>query len=55
MKHDVCALADLPETGMTEVEIDGLKVLLIRDGDTVHATGAICTHKGAPLKNGTGS
>ncbi|WP_148233722.1 FAD-dependent oxidoreductase [Aurantimonas manganoxydans] len=53
MKHDVCALADLPETGMTEVEIDGLKVLLIRDGDTVHATGAICTHKGAPLKNGT--
>ena len=53
MKHDVCALTELSGTGLSEVEIGDLKVLLARDGDTVHATGAVCTHKGAPLKNGT--
>ena len=53
MQHDICALADLPEDGLTEREAGGLKILLARDGDTVMATGATCTHKGAPLKNGT--
>ncbi|MBO0902957.1 FAD-dependent oxidoreductase [Jiella sonneratiae] len=53
MKHDVCALSDLSETGLHEVSAGDLKILLARDGGTVHATGAHCTHKGAPLKNGT--
>ncbi len=53
MQHDICALADLPKDGLTEIEAGGLKILLARDGDAVMATGATCTHKGAPLKNGT--
>ena len=53
MQHDVSAFSDLSETGLHEVEAGGLKILLARDGDTVLATGATCTHKGAPLKNGT--
>jgi len=52
MKHDVCALADLSETGLHEIEVGEMKILLARDGDKVYATGANCTHKGAPLKNG---
>ena len=53
MQHDLCALDDLPSDGLTEVEAGGLKILLARDGESVMATGAICTHKGGPLKNGT--
>ena len=53
MQHDICALSDLPPDGLTQIEAGGLKLLLARDGDTVMATGATCTHKGAPLKNGT--
>ncbi len=52
MRHDVLALADLPPEGLTEVAVGDLKILLARDGDRVLATGATCTHKGAPLKNG---
>ena len=52
MQHDVAALADLSKTGLHEVEAGNLKILLARDGETVLATGARCTHKGAPLKNG---
>lgn len=52
MRHDVLALADLPSDGLTEVSVGDLKILLARDGDRVLATGATCTHKGAPLKNG---
>ncbi|RIY01943.1 oxidoreductase [Aureimonas flava] len=52
MRHDVLALADLPADGLAEVSVGELKILLARDGDRVLATGATCTHKGAPLKNG---
>ncbi|WP_156419382.1 FAD-dependent oxidoreductase [Aureimonas sp. AU12] len=52
MKHDVIALDALPADGLTEVAVGDLKILLARDGDRVLATGATCTHKGAPLKNG---
>lgn len=53
MQHDVAAFADLSEDGLHEVEAGGIRILLARDGDRVLATGARCTHKGAPLKNGT--
>ena len=53
MRHDVCALGDIPETGVTEVEVAETRILLARSGDAVFATGAVCPHKGAPLKNGT--
>ncbi|MCB8836199.1 FAD-dependent oxidoreductase [Aurantimonas sp. VKM B-3413] len=53
MRHDVCALDDIPETGVREFEVTETRILFVRSGDAVFATGAICPHKGAPLKNGT--
>ncbi len=49
---DVCAFDDLSSDGLTEVEAQGVKVLLARSGERVLATGARCPHKGAPLKKG---
>ncbi len=34
------------------VEIDGTKILLIRDGDVLQAVGATCPHAGGPLTEG---
>jgi len=37
---------------MKEVEVGGVKVLLLKSQGTYHAMGAKCTHYGAPLVNG---
>ena len=51
-QHDVAALADLPDGTTRTVQVDDHQILLIRDGQTVHAIGAICPHAGAPLEQG---
>lgn len=46
---------ELKDGEMKEVEIEGIeegKVLLAKSGGKVHATGAKCTHYGAPLAKG---
>ncbi|EAU43336.1 dioxygenase, ferredoxin reductase component, putative [Fulvimarina pelagi HTCC2506] len=53
MQHDVLGLDELGPDELKEVEVGETKLLLARDGERVFATGAKCTHKGAPLKNGT--
>ena len=45
------SLADL-KTGMTAVDLDGVKVLLVRDGDDVRAFEGTCPHAKAPLEQG---
>ena len=50
--HQVAMLAELDERKPKAVEIGGLKILLVRDGDAVHAFGAECPHAGAPLAEG---
>ena len=50
--HDVAALSDLPDGAMHAVTIDDTQILLIRDGETIHAIGGICPHAGAPLEQG---
>jgi nitrite reductase/ring-hydroxylating ferredoxin subunit/uncharacterized membrane protein len=45
--------AELREGELTRVEAAGLPVLLIRSGSAIHAMGAACTHRGAPLDEGT--
>ncbi len=38
--------------GMTAVELDGVKLLLVRDGDEVRAFEGVCPHAKAPLEQG---
>jgi NADPH-dependent 2,4-dienoyl-CoA reductase/sulfur reductase-like enzyme/nitrite reductase/ring-hydroxylating ferredoxin subunit len=48
----VRTLASLDEGKPRIVEIGDVKVLLVRDGNLVHAFGATCPHAGAPLAEG---
>ena len=50
--YDVAALDDLGAVGMQQIEVEGTKILLIRDSDTVSAIGATCPHAGGPLTEG---
>ncbi len=47
------ASTELPVGAPKRVEIDGAPVLLYRDGATVYAIGAVCSHAGGPLDEGT--
>jgi nitrite reductase/ring-hydroxylating ferredoxin subunit/uncharacterized membrane protein len=49
----VLADADLPEGQMKRVEVEGIKVLLVRRNGRVYALGEICAHLGGPLSEGT--
>jgi len=49
----VCQSGQLAEGEMKEVEMDGYKILLIRDKGELRALSAKCTHYGAPLIKGS--
>ncbi len=49
---EVAAFEAVEPGGMKQVEVDGEKILLLRDGDAVRAVGAICPHAGGPLMEG---
>ncbi len=51
-EHDVAHIDDLGAGGMHQIECDGEKILLLRDGDDVRALAANCPHAGAPLAEG---
>ncbi|WGS53187.1 FAD-dependent oxidoreductase [Paraburkholderia sp. D15] len=48
----VAQLSQLRADRARRVEVEGEKILLLRDGDTVHAYAADCPHAGAPLEEG---
>ena len=50
--HQVATLASLAPGAARTVEIGDIKILIVRDGDLVHAFGAACPHAGAPLGEG---
>jgi nitrite reductase/ring-hydroxylating ferredoxin subunit len=50
---NVLPAAHLPDGGKQRVEVAGYPVLLYRHGDTVHAIGAVCSHAGGSLEEGT--
>jgi NADPH-dependent 2,4-dienoyl-CoA reductase/sulfur reductase-like enzyme/nitrite reductase/ring-hydroxylating ferredoxin subunit len=50
--HSVASFAQIPDGGMLAVQVDGEKVLLLRDGSLVTAVSGICTHAGGPLREG---
>ena len=51
-EHKAASLCELAENEPHDVELDGTKVLLFRQGETVHAVAALCPHKGVPLSKG---
>ncbi|MDL4913491.1 MAG: FAD-dependent oxidoreductase [Enterobacterales bacterium endosymbiont of Blomia tropicalis] len=50
--QSVVALIDLPQRQPTKKKLGETEVLLIRDGESVHAYQAKCPHAGAPLEQG---
>ena len=51
-EQDILALDALPDGGLLQVEVDGAKLLLTRQGEAVRAFSAICPHAGGPLLEG---
>jgi nitrite reductase/ring-hydroxylating ferredoxin subunit len=49
----VLPLAEIAEYEARRVEIDGTPVLVYRDVEAVYAIGAMCSHAGGPLEQGT--
>lgn len=50
--HIVALLQDIPEGKLHEVLVGGEGVLLVRRGDTVHASAVLCPHKFGHLPDG---
>jgi 3-phenylpropionate/trans-cinnamate dioxygenase ferredoxin subunit len=48
----VCSLSDLDDRKPAAFEVDGTPVVLIRDGDRVHALLDECSHAELPLSEG---
>jgi nitrite reductase/ring-hydroxylating ferredoxin subunit/uncharacterized membrane protein len=49
----VLPLTEIAEYEARRVEIDGAPVLVYRDVEAVYAIGAVCSHAGGPLEQGT--
>ena len=52
MTTRVCALSDLDDRKPWAAEVDGVPVVLVRDGETVHALRDECTHAELALSEG---
>jgi NADPH-dependent 2,4-dienoyl-CoA reductase/sulfur reductase-like enzyme/nitrite reductase/ring-hydroxylating ferredoxin subunit len=48
----IARLADLPEERGTRVKVGETPILLVRQGDSIHAYTADCPHAGGPLEKG---
>lgn len=46
-------LDDLDEATPTRVDVANTPILLFREGEMIHAIGAVCSHAGGPLEEGT--
>ena len=47
-----CSLDQLPDEKPISVELNGIRIALVRTGETVHALSARCSHAGGPLDRG---
>lgn len=48
----VASLAEVPAGHVKLVELDALRIVLARVGDSVYACGDTCSHRGGPLSEG---
>lgn len=48
----VASLDEVPAGQPKVVELDGVRIVLVRVGDAVYACGDACTHRGGPLGEG---
>jgi 3-phenylpropionate/trans-cinnamate dioxygenase ferredoxin subunit len=46
------SLTDVPDGGAVAVEVDGVELALVRDGDVVYAVVDECSHAAIPLSEG---
>lgn len=51
--HVAIAASKLAEGQMVRVEVEGQPILLVKTGSKICAIGAVCSHYGAPLNEGT--
>jgi len=51
--QDAIELDSLEENKLTRVTVEGQPILLVRRGSHIYAIGAVCSHLGAPLEEGT--
>jgi nitrite reductase/ring-hydroxylating ferredoxin subunit len=49
----VLAEAELSEGELSKVDLDGVSVVLYRDGGQIHALDSVCSHMGGPLEEGS--
>lgn len=45
-------VSELPENTLKRVEVQGVPVLLVRQGETIYALDEVCSHLGGPLAEG---
>lgn len=50
--RDALAVSDLKDGALKRVEVDGEALVLLKDGETIVAASATCTHVGGPLDEG---
>lgn len=50
--REACSFDALQESVPTQVMVAGEPLVLVRRGEAVHAVGALCPHKYAPLEDG---
>ncbi len=51
-EYDVASLDELASGSLRQVEVEGTRILVFRDGNGVHAVEATCPHAGGPLGEG---
>ncbi len=49
---DVAPVLDVPDGELVRAELDGVPVVILREGDSVYAVSNTCTHVGGPLNEG---
>jgi nitrite reductase/ring-hydroxylating ferredoxin subunit len=50
MQHELCKIADVPQSGSKVVPFFGREVHVYRDDDRIRAIANVCLHFGGPLE-----